>query len=145
MRLVQLFASRDRSSSHRFAAWSTCLRVKARRSGRRILIALMVSVVGASLAPPPLQAQTAPYCQQSQAAIDQKEVLRQVSAKGNQDAQKRYATMIKQHAAALRACRRQAWAQSEAIWIRLYPCDIKSGALEAVLIALSIEATTRSM
>ena len=33
----------------------------------------------------------------------------------------------------LRTCRQQAWPQTEATWIRLYPCDIRPGALEAVL------------
>ncbi|MBW4469675.1 MAG: family 10 glycosylhydrolase [Stenomitos rutilans HA7619-LM2] len=93
----------------------------------------MGGVLGSSLVSIGLQAQTVPYCQQSEVAINQKELLRQASAKGSQDAQRRYATLIKQHAASLRTCRRQAWTQTQAIWIRLYPCDIKSGALEAVL------------
>ncbi|PSB27605.1 hypothetical protein C7B82_16285 [Stenomitos frigidus ULC18] len=100
---------------------------------RTAIAAVMVSLFGGALTPLPVQAQTAPYCQQSLAAIDQKEMLRQVATTGNKDAQKRYASLIKQHGERLQACRKQSWPQKQAIWLRLYPCDIKSGALEAVL------------
>ncbi|MBW4694855.1 MAG: family 10 glycosylhydrolase [Lyngbya sp. HA4199-MV5] len=138
MRLVQFFGARDRvhagCSPARSTQGKTHQRSLNQRSPRQtVTAALVLSIVGSSLIPGNLHAQTVPYCQQSQTAINQKEMLRQVAAKGNRDAQKRYANLIKQHAAGLRACRRQTWTQTQAIWIRLYPCDVKSGALEAVL------------
>ena len=131
MGFVQFFRSRDRSRLSRPPL--TSLKLHQRQSRRRILATVMVSLLGSALTPFPAQAQIAPYCQQSPAAIDQKEMLRQTAATGNQDAQRRYASLIKQHGERLRACRNQSWPQNQAIWLRLYPCDIKSGALEAVL------------
>lgn len=81
----------------------------------------------------PAQAESTPYCQQTAAAIAQKEKLRQDAIKGNQDAQKRYRSFLAQHGDRLRKCRSQTWPQNQAIWIRLYPCDTKPGVLESVL------------
>ncbi len=132
MGFVQFFVPHDRLRLDRAHFLATSPLLGQYRSRRLVSALLAIGLLG-SLIPFPLHAQTAPYCQQSQAAIDQKETLRQVAATGNPDAQKRYASLIKQHGARLRACRRQTWTQTQAIWLRLYPCDIKSGALEAVL------------
>lgn len=74
-----------------------------------------------------------PYCQQTPAAIAQKDKLRQAATRGDQAAQRQYQTLLNQHAARLRQCRNQTWPQNQAIWIRLYPCDVKPGVLESVL------------
>ncbi|HEY9883094.1 MAG TPA: family 10 glycosylhydrolase [Thermosynechococcaceae cyanobacterium] len=100
---------------------------------RLIVATLLTSVLSTLLLPSQAQAQAAPYCQQSQAAIDQKETLRRVAARGNKDAQKQYASLVKQHGDRLRNCRKQTQLQTQAIWLRLYPCDAKPGALESVL------------
>ena len=100
---------------------------------RLIVVTLLTSLLSTLLLPPQSQAQAAPYCQQSQAAIDQKETLRRVAARGNKDAQKRYASLVKQHGDRLQKCRKQTQLQTQAIWLRLYPCDAKPGALESVL------------
>jgi hypothetical protein len=73
------------------------------------------------------------YCQQFPEAIAQKEKMRQESLKGNQEAQKKYNTMIAQHGERLQRCRRTTWPQNQAIWVRLYPCDTRPGVLESVL------------
>lgn len=73
-----------------------------------------------------------PYCQQSPAAIAQKEKLRQDAVRGNKDAQKKYRAVLAQHGERLKKCRNQVWPQNQAIWIRLYPCDVKPGVLESV-------------
>ncbi len=101
---------------------------------RLIVATLLTSLLSTLLLPPQAQAQAAPYCQQSQAAIDQKEALRRLAARGgNPDAQKRYASLVKQHGDRLQKCRKQTQLQTQAIWLRLYPCDAKPGALESVL------------
>ena len=83
---------------------------------------------------PAAQAQAFPaYCQQAVTAIAQKDKLRQDAFKGNKDAQKKYKTLLAQHGDRLKKCRNQTWPQNQAIWIRLYPCDVKPGMLESVL------------
>ncbi|MGI0485925.1 hypothetical protein ACN4EK_10845 [Pantanalinema rosaneae CENA516] len=79
------------------------------------------------------QAQGTPYCQQLTQAIAQKETLRKSAVQGNKDAQAKYKALLTKHAEALRQCRSRNWPQNQAIWIRLYPCDARPGALEAVL------------
>ncbi len=74
-----------------------------------------------------------PYCQQTPAEIAQKEKLRQEAVKGSKDAQKKYKAMLAQHGERLKKCRNQTWPQNQAIWIRLYPCDVKPGVLDSVL------------
>ncbi|NEQ32845.1 MAG: family 10 glycosylhydrolase [Leptolyngbya sp. SIO4C5] len=41
--------------------------------------------------------------------------------------------MLPQHANQMRNCRNRTWPQQQATWIRLYPCDLQPGVLEAVL------------
>lgn len=81
----------------------------------------------------PLQAAPLAFCQQTPAAIAQKETLRLAALRGDREAQQRYRKVLSQHASYLRKCRSQSWPENQALWIRLYPCDAKSGALDAVL------------
>ncbi|MDX2098594.1 MAG: family 10 glycosylhydrolase [Leptolyngbyaceae cyanobacterium bins.59] len=73
------------------------------------------------------------YCQQLQETIDQKESLRLAGLNGNAAAQQKYQTLIQQHGEALRVCRSRTWPQNQALWIRLYPCDLKPGVLDNVM------------
>jgi hypothetical protein len=73
------------------------------------------------------------YCQQLPKEIAQKEKLRQEAVKGSQDAAKKYKALLAQHGDRLRRCRSQTWPQNQAIWIRLYPCDVRPGVLDGVL------------
>lgn len=101
---------------------------------RRLLATtLTASLCGLTFASLPARAQSTPYCQQSPNAIAQKDKLRQAALKGDKDAEKRYKALLSQHAEGLRKCRNQAWNRNQGIWIRLYPCDTKPGALETVL------------
>ena len=79
------------------------------------------------------QAQINRYCQLSQSVINQKERLRQATFEGDQPARREYEELVKQHAAQLRNCRSGAWPNQQAIWVRLYPCDLQSGLLEALM------------
>lgn len=107
--------------------------LKCRATLRLLVIALATHLTGQGLTPPPAQAQVPPYCQQLPVAIAQKDKLRQAAIQGNRDAQKRYKDLVAQQAEKLRKCRGQSWNQNSAIWLRLYPCDAKAGALEGVL------------
>lgn len=81
----------------------------------------------------PAFAQTSAYCQFTAEAIAEKQNLRSSALKGNSDAQNRYRTIVKKHADRLRQCRNQTWPRVQAVWLRLYPCDARSGALDEVL------------
>lgn len=80
-----------------------------------------------------VQAQTLNYCQLSNEAIAQKENLRIGALKGNKDSENRYKDLLKQHADYLRQCRQTTWPNTQAIWLRLYPCDVRSGAMDEIM------------
>ena len=114
----------DRFSLIRFAG-------KARhRWITSFLIAILVSSTGLLT---PAQAQTAPYCQQSTATITQTESLQQAAISGDRTAQATYNTQLSQNAAEMQRCRSQSWLKEQAIWLRLYPCDVQPGAIEKIL------------
>ncbi len=73
------------------------------------------------------------YCQVTQAEATAKEELRRAAFSGNATAQQQYQAMVRQQAENLRRCRSQRWPQRQAVWLRLYPCDLQPGVLEAVL------------
>ncbi|MEA5582270.1 family 10 glycosylhydrolase [Nodularia harveyana UHCC-0300] len=101
---------------------------------RCLLASLSTSTLLISLfTSPPAQAQITEYCQLSPAAVKAKEDLRLSTIKGNQDDQNRYQQLLKQHAEDLQNCRTRTWPQNQAIWLRLYPCDIQPGAIDRVM------------
>lgn len=73
------------------------------------------------------------YCQVSQADASQKEALRKASFQGDKQARSQYRAVLAQQAQALAQCRQATWPEEQAIWLRLYPCDLRPGILEAVL------------
>lgn len=79
------------------------------------------------------QAQTAAYCHFTEEAIAQKENLRLSALKGNPDSDNRYKALLKQHADYLRQCRDRTWPKTQAVWLRLYPCDTRAGAIDEIL------------
>ncbi|MDX2232732.1 MAG: family 10 glycosylhydrolase [Leptolyngbyaceae cyanobacterium bins.349] len=103
---------------------------------KRLGLASMIPLSGTfpALLAQPAQAETfPPYCQQVPAAIAQKEKLQREAVNGNREAQNKYKALLGQHAERLKQCRNQTWPQNQAIWIRLYPCDVKPGVLDSVL------------
>lgn len=94
---------------------------------------LAAILIGQEMAISPVQAQESPYCQQSPTAIAAKDKLRYAAVNGNREAFKRYKSLIAQHGKQLRQCRQRNWPKTSALWIRLYPCDARSGALDTVL------------
>ena len=81
----------------------------------------------------PARAQVTQYCQLSSAAAQEKENLRLSALKGKQDAQTRYQNLVQTHAQDLHECRAQTWPQIQAVWLRLYPCDIQPGIIDQIM------------
>ncbi|MDX1977968.1 MAG: family 10 glycosylhydrolase [Pseudanabaenaceae cyanobacterium bins.68] len=67
------------------------------------------------------------FCQISPAAAKIKE---QERLAGNTRV---YQNLVKQHAAEIDACRRRNRFKTQAIWLRLYPCDLEAGRLDQVM------------
>jgi hypothetical protein len=78
-------------------------------------------------------ATTNAYCQLSADLVTQKEQLLQLSLTENSQAQQKYQSLVAQHANLLQQCRQQTWPQEQAIWLRLYPCDVSPGSIDYVL------------
>ena len=73
------------------------------------------------------------YCQLEESLVKQKEKLLQASLKGDSGAQQEYESVLTQHAELIRQCRATNWPQEQAIWLRLYPCDVSPGSIDYVL------------
>ncbi|BAZ28110.1 hypothetical protein NIES4074_05410 [Cylindrospermum sp. NIES-4074] len=81
----------------------------------------------------PAVAQLTQYCQLSSTAVQEKEKLRLSALRGNQDAQRQYQKLIQKHSRELQACRNRIWPQNQALWLRLYPCDVQPGAIAQIM------------
>ncbi|MBD0387200.1 MAG: family 10 glycosylhydrolase [Nostoc sp. C3-bin3] len=81
----------------------------------------------------PARAQVNQYCHLSSAAAQEKETLRLSALKGKQDAQTRYQNLVKKQAQELQKCRTQTWPQIQALWLRLYPCDVQPGTIDQIM------------
>ncbi|WP_204101869.1 MULTISPECIES: family 10 glycosylhydrolase [Spirulina sp. CCY15215] len=78
-------------------------------------------------------AQTGAYCRATPDAIAQKEILRQRATNGDGGAKVEYQAFIKAQGDRLAQCRNQNWPKTQAIWLRLHPCDARPGELDKVL------------
>ena len=98
------------------------------------LLALLLAVF-VPIAPARAQAlQLNRYCQISQADATRKETLRRaVFEQGDEQARSQYDALVAEHARALENCRNSTWPRDQAVWLRLYPCDLQPGILDAVL------------
>ncbi|MEB3273832.1 MAG: hypothetical protein ACO4AI_10690 [Prochlorothrix sp.] len=71
------------------------------------------------------------FCRFPELARAQKESLR--SATIDRDGKEiEYIEILGEHAQQLRRCRANNWPQKQALWIRLYPCDLKPGRLDQI-------------
>ncbi|NET51591.1 MAG: hypothetical protein F6K09_23630 [Merismopedia sp. SIO2A8] len=73
------------------------------------------------------------YCHIVDTASEEKTTLRQAALAGDATAQQQYNDILQNHADALHRCRTQNWPKNQAIWVRLYPCDVQVGRLEQLL------------
>lgn len=81
----------------------------------------------------PAGAQVTEFCQLSAVATQAKENLRLSALKGNKDAQSSYQQLLQKHAQELQNCRSRTWPNIQALWLRLYPCDIQPGAIDNIM------------
>ncbi|GAA6623734.1 family 10 glycosylhydrolase [Scytonema sp. NUACC26] len=80
-----------------------------------------------------VKAELTEYCQLSPKAVQEKENLRLSALKGKQAERQRYQQLIQKQAQDLQECRNRNWPQVQAIWLRLYPCDARPGAIDQVM------------
>lgn len=73
------------------------------------------------------------YCQLSQGEVDAKESVRLQAASGDVVAIAQYSDLLKRHSTMLQSCRQRQWPRQQAIWLRLYPCDLRPGVLDALM------------
>lgn len=109
-----------------------------RRTSRWARLTVIMAVLTGTLTPgllqPPIaQAQTEAYCRLSANLVTQKEQLRQAAITGDAQAQRAYQNLLNEHARILGECRMRTWPRTQAIWLRLYPCDAQPGALQRLL------------
>jgi hypothetical protein len=81
----------------------------------------------------PAEAQVTKNCHITSSAVKKKEKLRFSAQKGDREAANRYRQIVRQHSQAVQDCRRRTWPQVQAVWLRLYPCDVKAGALDRIM------------
>jgi Glycosyl hydrolase-like 10 len=100
---------------------------------RRLSAAVFIGSLLLPFLGQPSKAQLNEYCQLPQTAVQSKENLRVSALRGNLEAQKSYQQLVQQHGQAIRDCRQNNWLQVQAIWLRLYPCDIQAGSLDRIM------------
>ena len=81
----------------------------------------------------PAQAAVGPYCQFTPEEVAAKEKLLDASLTNEPTASGEYQAIVQRHREMLELCRSQTWPEEQAIWLRLYPCDITPGSLDRVL------------
>jgi Glycosyl hydrolase-like 10 len=82
------------------------------------------------------QAQTQgaqPYCQFAPQNLQQKETLLRASLAGDGGARQQYQALLAQDGRTLNECRSRSWIRTQAIWLRLYECDLRPGVLDALV------------
>ncbi len=78
----------------------------------------------------PALAQT---CTADMEVIQQKNALRAQALGGDRTALRSYGGIVGAEARRLATCRSQTWPAVEALWLRLYACDLKAGALDTLM------------
>jgi hypothetical protein len=111
---------------------------RLKKQPKRIFSSVISGVLATNLIYPFINqnyafAQTTSYCQLTPETVRQKDELRQAALSGDRNAQQLYADTLIQHAREVGHCRTRTWPRTQAIWLRLYPCDAKPGAIERLL------------
>ena len=97
-----------------------------------VIVTSIISCSGLLIGNNAVQAAVGPYCQFSAVEVDTKEKLLTASLSTPQTAPQ-YDAIVQRHRQMLELCRSQTWPQEQAIWLRLYPCDINPGSIDRVL------------
>lgn len=72
------------------------------------------------------------YCQIPAAEASAKNTLRLAAQNGDRNSQAKYNEIVQKHVNYVAQCRQKSWLKNQAIWVRLYPCDTRPGALEEI-------------
>lgn len=94
---------------------------------------LLSAIVSPYLWIQPAHAQVRGSCLASPGDITEKNNLRQAALTGDADARSRYETFLSREGERLQECRNSTWPETQALWLRLYPCDSQPGALDSLL------------
>ncbi|MBD0312947.1 MAG: family 10 glycosylhydrolase, partial [Microcoleus sp. T3-bin5] len=81
----------------------------------------------------PAFGETSAYCQLSKEQVNQKEDLRRAALSGKRESQQAYFAVLSKHAREIAECRQKTWPRTQAVWLRLYPCDVRPGEIDRVL------------
>jgi len=81
---------------------------------------------------PSAKAAVGPYCQFADAEVEAKTQLLKASL-DEEGFRPAYTATVQRHRQMLELCRSQTWPEEQAIWLRLYPCDVTPGSLDHVL------------
>jgi hypothetical protein len=73
------------------------------------------------------------YCFTNPAQVAEKNRLRSAALGTDPATKQRYRQAIFRSGQELAACRQKSWLKTQAIWIRMYPCDSKPGAVDELL------------
>jgi Glycosyl hydrolase-like 10 len=73
------------------------------------------------------------YCFATSAQVVEKNRLRAAALSTDPAAKQRYRQAIYNSGQELAACRQRSWLKTQAIWVRMYPCDSKPGAVDELL------------
>ncbi len=120
-RLIYIFA--------RFRAVDGHLRINSKILSALTIISLCsYSFIAARSA----EAAVGPYCQFAPEEVEAKEKLLKASLE-NEQATRQYNAIVQKHTQMLQLCRSQTWPEEQAIWLRLYPCDVSARSLDRVL------------
>lgn len=102
--------------------------------GAKWAIAVCGTVLGAlaiGLGPLPVAARGA-HCQADPAEVARTAELRAAALTGGESARQAYRDRLQQQSEELARCRQRTWPPNQAIWLRLYPCDIRDGSIAAI-------------
>ena len=99
-----------------------------------LIVSLIAMLAGIHpLSVKPAQAASGPYCHFVPQEVEAKEKLLKASLEGNPTASQEYQEIVQRHTQMLQLCRSQTWPAEQAIWLRLYPCDVTAGSIDSVL------------
>ncbi len=94
---------------------------------------VLSSLIHSAIFDKPAMAVPNRFCQLTSEQVQKKEQLLRSALQNQSEAQQEYQSLIQEHRQILTQCRQKTWPKEQAIWLRLYPCDVSSGSIDNVL------------
>ena len=104
-----------------------------RRTIQGLLLSSAITLLVQSVGTASASASVNQFCQVSQSEAAEKEALRVAGLEGDATAQRQYQEIAQQHIAEVQRCRQTQWPKNQAVWLRLYQCDLQAGQLDALM------------